>query len=149
MKFITKQIFFNLIIGATFLGALFFGVLSGIEIYQYVSLTHQAKVEIIDYTPISKKGRYHVQVLYSYRVGNKDYFKKEVLPEFYLNTYAARDGFEKDREDYKRIWYNPHRPMRGSLIRTFPFNHGIRALVGIGIFIYFCYLKNLFDKKEY
>ncbi len=149
MKFITKKIFFNLVIGLTFLGAGFFTVLSGVEIYRYISFSHQTKIEIIDYTLMSKRGRYHIQVLYSYRVKGREYFKKEVLPEFYLNTYAAKESFEGDRAGYKGIWYNPSNPVKGSLVKAFPFNHGIRALAGIGIFIYFCYLKNLFDKKEY
>jgi hypothetical protein len=121
--------------------------------YQLISyaLLNERTPAHIEQLEIEQVGssRFAIAASFTYEVEGKSYFGKTVFSHaYYLNYPTAEKALKNWKEKNWETWYSSYTHSYSSLQKIFPFKSCIHALLGIGVLVYFYFLRGYLQRIE-
>ncbi len=136
------QLFFLIGISAI---ALYFSVLSGIDLVRYLSLKSSSSARISQWQIIPLGDKYGLKAKYWFEFKDKNWRGSYTLaPPYYLNEKAALYALKEKAKEPWRVWYNPNHPHFSVLEKKFPGGILFRTTICFGVLLYFLFFKRKF-----
>lgn len=139
----TKSLhFFSLIALLALLVGLFFSGKAALKFAMELPLKEKKEVKIVQWEVKEKKGKFFLFAAYELEFENKIYTKRQELKEGpFINEYAAILALQKRAKKPHVAFYFPKDPSRSSLEKGLFWAPFYKALLALGVSVYFCYLK--------
>ena len=143
------QKIWNLIFVLTFLISVFFVVKSIRELYVYFSLDGKVEGRVI-HSEIVEKGSssYALALSFEFWVeGDERSGRVELVKPYFLNIPSAEKAAEELSKKKWDVFYRTSDPNISALQKNFPFKSCIQAILTLGVFIYFVFLKKTVERS--
>jgi len=109
--------------------------------YKKLSSEGQAQVNVWGIEKL-KEGKFVIYAKYSYQVRGTLFSGNTTFDKIiFSNQVAAHEHLTDWKADSWTVYYDPQKPSHSTLQRPFPLKILLHILIGVGISIYFLYLR--------
>ena len=113
------------------------------QFYIYKTLSSEIPAQITAWgVDKVKEGKFVVYAKYSYRVNEQTFAGMTTFKKItFNNQLAAKEHLKNWKTESWTVYYHPKHPEISTLQRPFPLKLILHVLIGMGVSIYFLYLK--------
>lgn len=143
------KFWFSLVIVAVAVAIFLFGKAS-CQVVNYVLLNSKASVEI-ERLYVEKLGssKFAIAASYHFERDGKNYQGKTIFSHlYYLNSPTAEKAIKNLKDKSWEVYFFSLKPSYSSLQKMFPFKSCIHAILGIGVLVYFYFLRGYLLRLE-
>lgn len=128
--------------------ALWFSGVVSVELWKFLRLNAhtQATISNWDVRDLSSS-RFAIEANYRYEINGVVYSGKTIFekPQF-LNRFAAENHVKQLEAKRWHTWYRESNPTLSSLEREFPQKKCLQALLTLGVFVYFYFVRSMLSR---
>lgn len=122
---------------------------AGWEVIGYLRLNAATEAHVKEWSIKESSSDFLVAALYTYKVKNQEFEAKTIFTKpKYLNFSSAQSDLKKWDKHQWTAWYSSFSPKNSSLQKIFPFKSCIQALLSLGVWCYFLFLRRINSLKE-
>jgi hypothetical protein len=120
------------------------------EGWKFVRLNTQVRAHIINWEiKMLSSSHYALLAHYSYSIDDQEFTGQTLFSSpNYLNYYAAANDLKARQGAEFWTWYQKNNPSFSSLQKKFPKKEFTNALLTIGVFIYFYFIRGMLERKN-
>jgi hypothetical protein len=108
------------------------------KILSYWSLSDRVAVQSVEWSVLPlEEDEIAVQGHYHYQFKGQAYIQTEVLPERYLNLWAAKEAAARLSAKSWQVWINPAAPLDSTLQKKFPLKESLYTALLWILLLYF------------
>lgn len=145
-----RRLWIGLLIVTSLISVFFLGVAGG-SLKSYFSLNSKARVLSINWDIVEKApDSFALSASYMFLTATHQEIKggSEFNKPYFLNRLSAEQAVRELQDKTWEVFYDKTNPRISSLQKIFPFKECAQALITLGIFIYFIFFKNIFEKAR-
>jgi hypothetical protein len=123
--------------------ALYFIATALVPLYGYYKLQITAPATLHDWRVIQKSSSaFAIEAVYTFEAQGKPFSHQTIFSKpYYLNQLSAERQIKIFSTQPWSVWYDAHNPTYSSLEKVFPMKKIIYALISVGVFGYFLYVR--------
>lgn len=125
--------------------ALWFSGIALVGVFKFSLLNTQSTAEVLRWQVRElSSSRFAIEADYQFKIDEITYHGKTKFenPQF-LNRFAAENYISSLSSKSWKMWYKDSNPTRSSLEREFPQKSCLQALLTVGVFAYFFFIRSM------
>lgn len=122
-----------------------------LDFYQFFSLRKTVEAKSLHLSIIeTPRQEFKILADYSYLVDGKEFNGKDTMNNvIFNNPYQAKKVIEETKDKNWLVFYRSQRPEISRLQKEFSVQTLVRALLGVGVFIYFTFASEFQAQKRF